>query len=67
MLQDGASADQETEMPTKPGRSETDTTHPPARPKAQPRPHKRGPGDPLVPRDTRPGKPEQKEPPVENL
>ncbi|CAJ0776651.1 hypothetical protein LMG19083_00186 [Ralstonia psammae] len=57
-------------MPTQPGRSETDTTQPPARPaspKAQPEPPKRRPGGPLVPRDTRPNPAEQKEPPVEDL
>ncbi|MGN6261366.1 MAG: hypothetical protein ACTHNO_11585 [Ralstonia sp.] len=55
-------------MPIQPDRSETDSTQP-ANPKAQPQPQpaKRKPGDPLVPRDTRPNPPEQNEPPVENV
>jgi hypothetical protein len=50
-------------MPTQPRRSETQ----PASPKAQPEPAKRKPGEPLVPRDTRPNPAEQKEPPVEDF
>ena len=53
-------------MPTQPRRSETDTTQP-VSPEAQPEPAKRKPGDPLVPRDTRPNPAEQNEPPVENV
>ena len=53
-------------MPTQPGRSDTDTTQPES-PKAQPQPAKRKPGEPLVPRDTRPNPGEQKEPPVEDF
>lgn len=56
-------------MPNQPGRSETDTTQPtsPAEPDAQPVPPKRKSGEPLVPRDTRPDKSEQNEPPVEDV
>ena len=56
-------------MPTQRDRSETDTTQrpQPAHPEGQPEPGQRKPAGPLVPRDTQPGKPEQQEPPVENV
>lgn len=56
-------------MPTQRDRSETDTTQgpQPTHPEGQPEPGQRKPAGPLVPRDTQPNKPEQKEPPVENL
>ncbi len=61
--------DRETAMPTQRDRSETDTTQrpQPAHPEGQPEPGQREPAGPLVPRDTQPGKPEQQEPPVENV
>jgi hypothetical protein len=60
---------QESAMPTQPGRTETDTTQPPApsKPGAAPEQRPRQPGDKLVPPDTRPDNPDRKEPPVEDV
>ncbi len=60
---------QESAMPTQPGRTQTDTTQPPApsKPGAAPEQRPRQPGDKLVPSDTRPDNPDRKEPPVEDV